>query len=211
MRVIELTSYVAAPTCGMLFVQAGHEVVKVRCKDGWENHVAAYEKLNRGKGISEEVNLEGADIFLTNLPLEKLQERSLSYDKLHEQYPNLIYGHMTAYDDGRVGFDHTAFWAESGLMDLMETPKTPPYGVGDTIAGLLLFSKLLTAKRGDYVSTSLYEAGQFVTEQHRLVGHPYPLPFRSLYGNPFVKDGVWYIDDKKQTVPIRTLSRKKRR
>lgn len=211
MKVVELTSYVAAPTCGMLFVEAGHDVLKVRCKDGWEKHSAAYRRLNGSKVVCEELVLEGADIFLTNLPADKLRARGLDYSTIHEQYPDLVYGHMTAYDDGRAGFDHTAFWAESGLMDLMETPRTPPYGVGDTIAGLLLYARLLTAAPGEYVQVSLYEAGQFVTEQHRLVGHPYPLQFRSPYGNTFKQDGEWYMSDGKQAVPILTLAQKQRR
>lgn len=211
MKIVELTSYVAAPTCGMLFVQAGHAVYKLKNKDGWTRYRHAWKRLNGDKLLVDNTTLDDADVFITNLPSEKLHEIGMDYETLHGVYSSLVFGHMLAFDDGRPGFDHSAFWAESGLMDTMSVPLTPPYGVGDSVAGLMLYAKLMSARPGEYVCVSLQEAGRFVTEQHKLIGAVYPPVFHSPYGNPEHEDGVWYMNDGKQRVQIRTLEGKVRR
>src|SRR4029450_11350098 len=90
--------------------------------------------------------------------------------------PRLVYASMTAYGErgdeaGRTGFDATALWARTGLMDLAKpSPDSPPArslpGMGDHPTGVTLFAAIMTALyrrsqtgRGTMVSTSLMANG----------------------------------------------------
>ena len=125
--------------------------------------------------------LEKADIFLSSIRLGGLKKRGLDYDSLKEKYPRLIMGHATGYgsEPGPMselpGLDAVAFFGMNGLLrdlplDEGHTPFCPPTGMGDTTTGMALFSGVMTALfnrertgKGDYVATSLYGAGNWVT------------------------------------------------
>src|SRR5271170_6436450 len=82
-----------------------------------------------------------ADVFITNFPgpiRERLRLRDVDVLPLNDR---LIYASLTPYgEDGpekdRTGYDATAWWARSGLMDsVLATPETQPAisvpGMGD--------------------------------------------------------------------------------
>ena len=73
----------------------------------------------------------GCDVFITNHPYSVRESLGLTYEDLKPLRPDMIYASLTAYGEqgperGRKGFDQLAYWARSGLMDLMHSPGTPP-------------------------------------------------------------------------------------
>lgn len=146
-RVLEVASWLAAPSCAALLADMGADVVKVeppigdtyrRLFDallGEEFVHPSYQFDNRGKrGIC--VNLEeaegvelvyelarGCDVFITNLVPERLARYRLRDADIHAVAPDIIYAVLAGYgvtgpDSHRAAFDQTAFWARSGAMSV---------------------------------------------------------------------------------------------
>lgn len=95
-----------------------------------------------------------ADVFITNHPYPVRESLGLTYDDLREINPQLIYASLTAYGEegperDRKGFDQLAYWARSGLMDLMREPGTMPTqglaGMGDFPTSVALYASIVTA------------------------------------------------------------------
>jgi len=95
-----------------------------------------------------------ADVFITNHPYPVREALGLTYDVLREVNPRLIYASLTAYGESgperdRKGFDQLAYWARSGLMDLMREPGTRPTqglpGMGDHPTAVALYAAIVTA------------------------------------------------------------------
>ncbi|MEM7340537.1 MAG: CaiB/BaiF CoA-transferase family protein [Actinomycetota bacterium] len=117
----------------------------------------------------------GADVFITNYPHPVRESLGLSHDALREINPALVYASLTAYGEqgperDRRGFDQLAYWARSGLMELMREPGTRPTqglpGMGDHPTGVALYASIVTALlhrertgEGSYVHTSLLANG----------------------------------------------------
>lgn len=115
------------------------------------------------------------DVFITNMPYPSRERMNLSYDDLRQSNPGMIYASLTAYGEvgeerDRKGFDQLAYWARSGLMDLMRAPGTRPTqglpGMGDHPTAVSIFAGIVLAllKRertgeGSFVETSLYANG----------------------------------------------------
>ena len=64
------------------------------------------------------------DVVITNLPAAVLQRLRVTYVDLKAINPRLIYAHATGYGEhgdeaGKPGYDATAWWARSGLMELV--------------------------------------------------------------------------------------------
>src|SRR5580693_3893361 len=117
-----------------------------------------------------------ADVFITNYPFpvrERLRLRAEDVMHLNER---LIYASLTPYGEhgperDRTGFDTTAWWARSGLMDMVRaTRDTEPAlsmpGMGDHPTAMAMYSAIITAlyRRqitglGGMVSTSLLANG----------------------------------------------------
>jgi crotonobetainyl-CoA:carnitine CoA-transferase CaiB-like acyl-CoA transferase len=146
-RVLEVASWLAAPSCAALMADMGAEVVKVE-PPGGDTYRQMYDALlgedsvhpcyqfdNRGKrGVC--VNLEDqdgiaalkllakdVDIFLTNLTQERLERYKLTDSDIHALSPTAIYAVLSGYgtdgpDSDRQAFDQTAFWARSGAMSV---------------------------------------------------------------------------------------------
>ena len=145
-RVVELATFVAAPTTGRFLADLGAEVVKIEQPqgDGWRDtgykvgyfsrkHNPVFDLYNSGKKhISLNVKtpegmeamhklLEEADIFITNLRTNALARNGLDYETLKEKYPALIYGLMLGFgekgpDAELPAFDTTAFWSRGGFL-----------------------------------------------------------------------------------------------
>lgn len=125
--------------------------------------------------------LAKADVFLTSMRLGGLKKYGLDWDTVKVKYPRLVMAHVTGYGckDGPLssapGLDAVAFFAMNGLisdlrMDPKDSPICPPTGMGDLTTGMPLFGGIMTALyarektgKGDYVSTSLYGTGNWVT------------------------------------------------
>lgn len=159
-----------------------------------------------------------ADIFLTNLRSKALDRLHMNYESLSSINPNLIYAELTGYgeagpDKDQPGFDRSAYFARSGIQDLLREPETSPPGMrpafGDHMSSGFLAAAILGAlwhreRNGvaQKVHVSLYHCGiwQLGTDiQVSLIsGKDIPKTTRSAPGNPLTnhyktKDGRWIV------------------
>ena len=117
----------------------------------------------------------GCDVFITNQPYAARERMGLTYEALKADNPRMIYASLTAYGENgperkRKSFDQLAYWARSGLMDLMRQEGTRPTqglaGMGDHPTALALYAGIVTALlhrersgEGGMVHTSLLANG----------------------------------------------------
>jgi len=111
-------------------------------------------KTTAGRAILERL-VSQADVFITNLPLPVRERLGVRYVDFVEKYPRLIYASFTAYGEegeeaGKTGFDLTAYWARSGLMDQVRAdrdtmPARAVGGMGDHPTGVAFYAGILTA------------------------------------------------------------------
>ena len=131
-------------------------------------------KREEGREVLLEL-VRGADVFVTNQHASVLQALRLSYPELAPANPRLVYAHMTGYgaegpEAEKPGYDATAWWARSGLMDCVrpgdQEPAISTAGMGDHPTSMALFGAILLALyarertgRGAHVSSSLLANG----------------------------------------------------
>lgn len=163
--------------------------------------------------------VSSADVFITNYPLAVRKKLALGYPELAALNQRLIYASFTGYGEtgaeaGKPGFDATAYWARSGLMDMVRSDaSTPParalVGMGDHPSGVSLFAAIAVALyqrersgRGTQVGSSLLANGiwsnAFMT-QAALCGATFtPRPPREQNFNALgcyyrCRDGRWLL------------------
>ena len=160
--------------------------------------------------------IEKSDILICNFPPPVRDKLKLTYDDTKKVNPKLIYASLTGYgesgpDRDRPGFDATAYFARSGLLDAQRYEGGPP-GVpgpaqGDRATAMALVSSILMALihrmktgEGSWVGTSLLGNGLWscgVIAQAALVGaylphRPPPERPRSALGNIYrTSDDRW--------------------
>ncbi len=160
--------------------------------------------------------IEKSDILICNFPPPVRDKLKLTYDDIKKVNPKLIYASLTGYgesgpDRDRPGFDATAYFARSGLLDAQRYEGGPP-GVpgpaqGDRATAMALVSSILMALihrmktgEGSWVGTSLLGNGLWscgVIAQAALVGaylphRPPPERPRSALGNIYrTSDDRW--------------------
>lgn len=117
-----------------------------------------------------------ADVFITNYPPPVRRRLGIAFDQLSHLNERLIYASLTAYGErgaeaNKPGFDSTAWWARSGLMDQVRSDaRNPPArsvpGMGDHPTALALYGAIVTALlqrertgKGAHVGTSLMASG----------------------------------------------------
>lgn len=132
-------------------------------------------KHKRARPVFEAL-VKKADVFITNFPGPIRQKLKLAPEDVMALNPRLIYASLTPYgEDGpekdRTGYDATAWWARSGLMDSVRSsgaaePGLSVPGMGDHPTAVALYGAIVTAlyKRersgmGSVVSTSLLANG----------------------------------------------------
>lgn len=125
-KVLELATFVAAPSCARLLADLGAEVIKVEHPkgDGWrpmamgmlpnrftpdENPV--FDIYNSGKqhiaiNLKSEKGMEAfhkllaqADVFVTNSRPAALHRLGLAYEDIKDKYPSLIYAIILGYGE----------------------------------------------------------------------------------------------------------------
>jgi succinate--hydroxymethylglutarate CoA-transferase len=147
-RIIDFTRVIAGPFCTQILSDMGAEVIKIENPDGGddtrkgagpraggptgESHF--FMTFNRGKkSVALDFTkpdgqkivhklLEKADVVIQNFRPGVLNRYGLSFDKLHEKYPKLIYLSISAYGQtgplsDRPGYD-PVLQAESGMMSV---------------------------------------------------------------------------------------------
>lgn len=117
-----------------------------------------------------------ADVFITNYPLPVRDRLRLNYEDIRAVNPRAVYASLTPYGETgpearNTGYDATAWWARSGLMDQVRASgDTPPAisvpGMGDHMAACSLYGAIVTALyrrgktgEGSKVGTSLMANG----------------------------------------------------
>ncbi len=204
-RVVEIATFVAAPSAGALLADMGAEVIKVEVPEGetYRNTrpkmngfkvefdgSPQYEMSNRGKESltldltrPEAQNalarvIDRADVLLTNMLPARRARFGLDAETVRGRRPELIYAALSGYGNGgaeadRPAFDYAAYWARTGLMDLIRGPESEPTfqrpGLGDHAAGLSLVCGILAALRvrdqtgvGQEIDVSLLQIGMYV-------------------------------------------------
>jgi crotonobetainyl-CoA:carnitine CoA-transferase CaiB-like acyl-CoA transferase len=95
-----------------------------------------------------------SDVFLNNLRPYEMEKFNLSYETLSKKNPKIIYANLTGYgsqgpEKNSGGYDSVAFWARSGVMDLMHDEDTAPNisrsAYGDSITSLSLLAGIMSA------------------------------------------------------------------
>ncbi len=96
-----------------------------------------------------------ADVFITNLPLPVRTRLRINAEDIRAANPSIIYGSLTPYGEAGpeaqgTGYDATAWWARSGLMDYVRASSdTPPAvsvpGMGDHMTACSLYGAIVTA------------------------------------------------------------------
>jgi len=162
--------------------------------------------------------IAGADVFLNNLRPYELEKFNLTYDTLAKGNPSLIFANLTGYgrkgpEKNAGGYDSVAFWARSGVMDLLHEADTPPNisrpGYGDSISSLCLLAGVMAALLirertgvGQEVDVSLFNTAAYALGfdiTHCLItGEDAFRPPRKSLGNPIrnvypTKDGRWIM------------------
>jgi formyl-CoA transferase len=98
-----------------------------------------------------------ADVLVTNFPPKVRARLGLEYEALAPLNSRLIYADVTGFgetgpDADLPGFDVTAYWARSGMMDFTRQSGAPPaisfFGAGDHPTAIMLFAGIMTAFTG---------------------------------------------------------------
>ena len=199
LRVIDCASWIAGPAAATILSDFGAEVIKIeppgagdpwralapvpgKTADYWwqltarnKQSLAIDLKQPEGLAVLHRL-LATTDVFITNFPLPVRERLKIAAADLLAINPRLIYGSMTAYGEtgdeaDRTGFDATAYWARSGLMDMVRaTPEAEPVrsmpGMGDYPTATALYAAIATALyrrektgRGGVAQTSLLQNG----------------------------------------------------
>lgn len=233
-KVVELGVWVAGPAAGGIMADWGADVVKIEPPTGDpgrsfgammglnDGSSPPFEMDNRSKrSIVLDLTTDGgqatarqlvsaADVFITNVRPDALSRLRLDYPSMAELNPRLVYGLITGYGDkgpdaNRPAYDIAAFWARSGVADLLTRPgDTPPFqrgGMGDHLTGMTLAAAVnaaLVARartgEGQLVSTSLYRQGAYTVSfdlnTFLLTGRPISIGQRESMGNPCMNNYV---------------------
>ena len=144
LKVVDAASYLAGPAAATVMADYGADVTKIEPLqgDGYRGLVGPYPvpyhwhltsrnkrsiALNLRSEDGQEVlhRLVGnADVLLTNFRPDQLSDFNMTYEQMSELNERLIVAQITGYgalgpDANMRAFDTTAWWARSGLMDLI--------------------------------------------------------------------------------------------
>src|SRR5215471_15542915 len=159
------------------------------------------------------------DVFITNFPPVVREKLGLTYAKLAPLNQRLIYASFTGYGEkgeeaNKPGFDSSAYWARSGLMDLVRadtntTPARSIAGMGDHPCAMAFYGAIVTALyqrertgKGSHVATNLMANGIWangVLAQAKLAGakfskrKPREEALNAVTNHYKCKDGRWII------------------
>lgn len=159
-----------------------------------------------------------ADVFVTNFRPAALARMGLEYADLRAINDRLVYARASGYgeagpDADRPGYDITAYWARSGLMDGVSTeesePCLAPAGAGDHPSSMALAAAILLALyrrertgKGSKVSASLMATGAWANScmiQSALCGadvfrqHPRSRVYNPLVNHYLSRDGARFL------------------
>jgi len=263
LRVIDAASFIAGPVATTILADFGADVIKLEPPAGdpyrhrtggpgvpespynyrWivdnrtKRGLALDLRAAEGRAVLHRLAAR-ADVFVTNTPLDSRGRLGIRWEDLAPLNARLIYASITAYGERgeeapRSGFDSTALWARTGLMDLVRpSPDSPPSrslpGMGDHPTGVSLFAAIMAALyqrektgTGTMVATSLMANGLWwnaIQVQAALSGarvEPRPSrdePATALANLYRCRDGRWFLlnvlnDERDWPILLRALER----
>ena len=199
--VIDCASFIAGPAAATIMSDFGARVIKIeppgagdsyrqlikyRGAEGAVDYFWTLDSRNKeslaidlkdpaGRAVLDTL-IRKADVFITNYPFPIRERLRLRAEDVRPLTTRLIYASLTPYGEhgpqrDRTAFDSTAWWARSGLMDMVRaTGETEPGmstpGMGDHPTGVALYAAILTALyrrqitgEGGEVTTSLLANG----------------------------------------------------
>ena len=242
LKVIDCASWVAGPAAATILSDFGADVIKIEppgTGDPWRASTPVpgkttdyYWQLTSRNKRSLAVDLKHADglavlyrllatadVFITNFPLPVRERLKIAASHVLPLNSRLIYASLTAYGElgeeaERTGFDSTAYWARTGLMDMVRATKNAEPvrsvpGMGDHPSATALYAAIVTALyrrertgKGGVAQSSLLQNGVWANAcfiQSRLCGEhvPHRAP-RAHAPNPLAnhyrcRDGRWFI------------------
>ncbi len=241
LKVIDCASWIAGPAAATIMSDFGADVIKIEppgAGDPWRARSASgapndyYWQLTSRNKRSLALDLKheagravlyrlvaDADVFVTNFPLPVRDRLKLAPGDLLPLNPRLIYASFTAYGEAgdeaaKTGFDSTAYWARTGLMDAVRAdedtvPARSAPGMGDHPSATGLYAAIVTAlyrrektghggiARSSLLQNGLWANGCFV--QTRLVrrdraASPAARAAPNALANHYrCSDGRWFI------------------
>ncbi|MFI4935639.1 MAG: CaiB/BaiF CoA transferase family protein [Caulobacterales bacterium] len=199
--VIDCASFIAGPVAATVMSDFGARVIKIEppgLGDSYRNlmrmrgapelmdyfwtldsrnkeSLAIDLKLPAARAVLETL-IRKADVFITNFPFPIRERLGLRAEDVMPLNKRLIYASLTPYGEHgpereRTGYDTTAWWARSGLMDMVRATGDTEHalsmpGMGDHPTALALFGAIVTALyrrqmtgEGGEVTTSLMANG----------------------------------------------------
>ncbi|MDR3528933.1 MAG: CoA transferase [Rhodopila sp.] len=242
LKVVDCASWIAGPAAATMLSDFGADVIKIEppgAGDPWRasspipgKNVDYYWQLTSRNKRSLALDLKhpdgqavlhrlaaSADVFVTNLPLPVRDRLKMAAADLMPLNPRLIYASFTAYGEegeeaAKTGFDSTAYWARTGLMDMVRAdagtvPSRSMPGMGDFPSATGMYAAIVTALyrrektgQGGLVRSSLLQNGLWANGcavQTRLFGEDVALrPHRDDAPNALAnhyrsRDGRWFI------------------
>lgn len=155
-KVLELASYAAGPSAGVILSDFGADVIKIEplTGDPWRHgHLIpplpsseiAYCNLiqNRNKkSVALDMKnpeaqkvfynlVESADVLLSNCLPDVAEDLNVQYEKIKAINPRIVYAQINGYgeggdEDNAPGYDGTGWYARSGLMEALRAKDGDP-------------------------------------------------------------------------------------
>jgi crotonobetainyl-CoA:carnitine CoA-transferase CaiB-like acyl-CoA transferase len=209
-RVLDLTQMLAGPFCTQLLADFGADVIKVEPirgdsvraygpfhpDDSIREYGGYFQSVNRNKrGVAIDLKsplgrdvllkmAENADVLVENFRAGTLEGWGLSYERLQERNPRLVYASIRGFGDPRTAKNDYIDWpaydlvsqAMGGMIGITgPDPKTPVKvgpGVGDIIPGLYAAFSVMAAVhharrsgQGQYVDVAMVDSVLAVCER----------------------------------------------
>ena len=232
---VEVATHIFGPAAAAVMSDFGADVIKIERPDGdshrrlssipplpvaemnytWlldnRNKRSIVLNLSEPEGLQTlEKLVRKADVFVTNYLPGVLKKLHISYDDLSALNPRLVYAHATGFGErgperDNPGYDLTAYWGRSGLMDCVHPADADPamsvLGMGDHPSAMSLFGAIMLALydrertgRGGKVYSSLAANGAWANSgllQAEMCGaRHYPRTTRPMAFNPLINHYV---------------------
>jgi crotonobetainyl-CoA:carnitine CoA-transferase CaiB-like acyl-CoA transferase len=156
LKVVDLASFIAAPSAAVILSDFGADVIKVEPPGGdlWRHanklppqpvadDAYNWHLTNRNKrGMALDLKspsaqqvleklVKWADVLIVNTPHPARARLKLEYSDVVRWNPRLIYADVTGFGDkgpdaDLPGFDVTSYWARSGLLSMTRDAGAPP-------------------------------------------------------------------------------------
>lgn len=177
--VIDCASFVAGPAAATILSDFGARVIKIEppAGDGYRKLITlrgaddvmdyfwAMDSRNKESLALDlkdpearealDVLIRKADVFITNYPFPVRERLRLRAQDVTPLNPRLIYASLSPYGEAgperdRVAYDSTAWWARSGLMEMVRATAATEHalsvpGMGDHPTAMALYAAIVTA------------------------------------------------------------------